>query len=303
MISFITLNYGQQEMTIKSINNNIKIILEQKIDFKYVVIDNGSINAQEDLQKFCSESEHILYSNRKENFGVCEALNYAIEQIYNVSDFIIRIDNDVFLKSSFSINKYCNYLIDHEVAISGPLVRGRNGEFQSGQIKISKYGNNSKRFNPTNPKISDTILGCFMVFNTGQLSNENCRFDENLKFGSEELEICLRAKKSNKRIIYYPKFEVVHMDGTTTNSKKYMWSFTTYLLIRNNEVVLRQHTDYLTSLLRIINYTIYHLIRAILNQDSMQIRAYLSGVVKNKITKSEWKKLNNYFRKTQLFQH
>ena len=142
-----------------------------------------------------------------------------------------------------------------------------------------------------------------MIFNTSILLKEYCKFDECLKFGSEELEICLRAKKSQKLIVYNPKFVIVHMDGTTTNSKKEIWNFTSYLLIRNNEVVLRRYTNFLTSAVRIINYTIYHSIRAIVKQDTIQIKAYLSGIFKNKITKSEWKKLNDYFQKTQHFHH
>ena len=142
MISFITLNYDQQEMTIESIKSNIEILLKEKTDFKYYVVDNGSQNEQDCLEKFCKSNEHVHFIKKEENFGYCEAFNYVVEEVYNKSDFIIRIDNDVFLQPSISINEYCEFIMKDEIAISGPMVLGRDGQFQSGQIMISNFGVN-----------------------------------------------------------------------------------------------------------------------------------------------------------------
>ena len=288
-IVFCIVNFNQEEKTIKNLKNKLQFFY--KIEFTYYVhvIDNGSSIFPKRLKVFC-EKNNLQFDFLKSNYGVVRALNTCVTKFYNHVNLFIRDDNDIFydLNNVDSFNLMIKFVVSEKVSVCGPKVLDKLGKFQSGRIQISKFGFNSKRTEYSQTCSTDTILGCYMILNFTTISGLESLFSENIKFGCEELELTLRLRKAGKIIQYFPFFHIFHHHGMTTQYSEKSSSFTNYLLIRNNEVVLSKYSNFYINFLRKIYFLSYHFVRAIVKNDSYFLNAYFSGIIKNKITDKEW---------------
>lgn len=289
---FCVINFNQEDKTILNLKNKLQFFSKINFTFYVHVIDNGSFKFPSKLKLFCKEND-LQFDFLDSNYGIVNALNVSIKKFYNNIKIFVRDDNDIFydLKEINSFNQMINYIISEKVSLCGPKVLDKLGNFQSGKIKISKFGFNSDRINFPEISSTDVILGCYMVINFQEISQNESLFSENIKFGSEELELSLRLKSIGKKVIYYPFFYINHHHGLTTQSSNKQSSFTNYLLIRNNEVVLSKYSPFYINFLRKIYFLIYHICRALIKKDTYYLKAYFSGLIKKSISEKEWKRL------------
>ncbi len=107
MVSFLIPAYNSSE----TIERAIKSILNQeKCEIKYeiIVVDDGGID---DLEEKIKKYQNVKYF-RKENTGVADTRNYAVEK--SNGDYIIFVDSDDFISNSLlkNIEKYIKQNID-----------------------------------------------------------------------------------------------------------------------------------------------------------------------------------------------
>lgn len=146
--------------------------------------------------------------------GVCANRNNAVNAIPAFeTDFVAFIDDDICVDSDFlarAIERYTqispeqrNYTI-----LSGISRSSDGGEMVSGKLSFRGY------FCPSN--IPETVAIHASIFPRQFLEQE--QWDENIFFGYEDAELCLRALKNGYKILHCPDLRVFHAGANGKSS-------------------------------------------------------------------------------------
>jgi GT2 family glycosyltransferase len=228
-VAIILLNYNGMERKFNGkgiLQESLKRLLQTNYNnLKIIVVDNGSTDdslrviksAKCDLLRLENNVYNFSYVNNKGIF-------YAIHR-YN-PDYVVLFSNDVFAENknwlrelvvTAESHKHCGILtcklryptgrIQQAGGIIGiaPRSRGR-GEIDKGQ------------YNKIEEVEASTAAMCLLK---KELINKIGLFDENLKFGFEDTDYCVRARKSGFSVMYDGRVSLTHLEGYThVNSPK-----------------------------------------------------------------------------------
>ena len=76
------------------VSEAIESILGQSYtNFEFLIIDDGSTdNTKVTIREYAKKDERIIFLENRENLGICETLNRAIQ--YAQGSYIVRMDSD-----------------------------------------------------------------------------------------------------------------------------------------------------------------------------------------------------------------
>lgn len=136
--------------------------------------------------------------------GVCANRNHAVNAILeSETDLVAFIDDDICVASDFvarAINRYTQTLAQQKNRIILSGVSGDESGHESLPTKLSFRG----YFCPTD--IPQAVNIHAAVFPKSFFKEE--QWDENIFFGYEDAELCLRALKRGYRILHCPELKV-----------------------------------------------------------------------------------------------
>lgn len=181
------------------------------------------------IEKSSLNKKLILIKNDK-NYGFAEGNNIGIKYSLNAlnSDYIFLLNNDTVVKKNFL----------------GELIRAANLEDSIGIVgcKICYYDDPNKIWSsdckigwwtgslPNNDskivKETDWVSGCGILIKAN-LINEISLLDQELFFGWEDIDYCIRAKNANYKVIYNPNSIIWHK-VSTSRKKLYENAFSPY---------------------------------------------------------------------------
>ena len=171
------------------------------------------------LKKKLEEKKNIRYILAKENIGFGSAFNLGASQIN--SKYILHINPDVKIDNFTIKSLYEEALKIQNLGILSPL-----------EAKVGTKDNRIENFH--NVEEADFVRGFVMMIN-----HENCKitkyFDENIFLYLEEIDLCRRLQKLNKKVYIVPSIKVEHLGGKSHNpiysdqmelqrNWHYMWS-------------------------------------------------------------------------------
>ena len=226
------------------------------------IFDNSNdYKLANDFRLFCKDLEenlNIKYIFSQINFGFGGGCNRAAKTMN--SEFILFLNCDTsFKKSSLkefeTMLKYCSI----SSPIVGPKIRDENGLTSSSCFsfdpisiflkpirhlkyvgKFSKYLSNYKIFkkrieritykgiNKNKPSYVDWVSGCCMLIKRDFFVE--CKgFDERYFLYFEDVDICRKARKMKKEVIFNPLFEIVHQGQHASRSKAGLGSLNSIL--------------------------------------------------------------------------
>ena len=216
MITAAIVLYNENlEILQKTIDSFLKTPLKKKL----FLIDNSPSNI---LEKHFNNPE-IEYFFVGENIGFGAAHNLVLNKIE--SDFHLILNPDVVFTSDVipTLIKEISNL--NYVFFITPKVIYPNKETQyicrkhptffdllNRKLKISKtqlFKNEYRNQNIEKPFYPEFIHGCFMLFKTKDFKLIK-GFDERFFLYMEDADICRKIDNLGKKILYYPKVEIVH---------------------------------------------------------------------------------------------
>lgn len=168
--------------------------------------DSSDCQIQEDNRKVVAQYPGTTYITGPQ-LGVCANRNNAVNAIpHSISDLVIFTDDDICVEPDFiaialeQFNQMPPQQRYHTI-LSG-LSRDPNGnDLLPGKLTFRGYFT-------TFSNIPETVAIHAAIFPRAFFEEE--QWDENIFFGYEDAELCLRALKRGYRIQYFPELKVLN---------------------------------------------------------------------------------------------
>jgi GT2 family glycosyltransferase len=137
--------------------------------------------------------------------GVCANRNNAVNSIpESETEFVAFVDDDICVQSDFialAINRYAQMSVEQKKStiLTGTSYHGDGARLLPGKLTFQGH------FCPTDD-IPQTVVIHAALFPRHFFTQE--QWDENIFFGYEDAELCLRAIKRGYKILYCPELQV-----------------------------------------------------------------------------------------------
>ena len=246
-LSFLIINYFTSEYVkdlVKSINENIL-----KFEYEILIYDN-SCNKDEWNKIKLLGSNQIFTFISGENIGFVKGNNLLLD--IAKGDIIVLVNPDTML-----IDRSLEYLFDYisenaDIAAAGPMLLNKDLTYQVSFFKfpnlrslflehILLFPNNAYAYKTDINKMQycDVVKGACIILNKEFLKNGQI-FDEDFTMYSEETELCLRIKASNKKVLYYPRARIIHY-GEKSSSKKFATEYSLFHYYRSKLILFQKY--------------------------------------------------------------
>lgn len=193
-------------VTIKSQNIIDDCLRSIDPDIKKIIVENSS--DQDFLDTLKTKHKNIQCYLTNSNLGMGAGNNFGIEK--SSTRYVMILNPDTILKPDtlsqiFDISKNLNF------AVLSPLSDDKN--YPNYKIHKEIKDNRKDLFEV------DNIDGYAMILDKEQFNNNF--FDENIFMYLENDDLCIRAKKDNKKIYIYSKSLISHLGGKAVDKKYY----------------------------------------------------------------------------------
>ncbi|WP_440947240.1 glycosyltransferase family 2 protein [Methanosarcina sp. T3] len=281
MLSVILLNYNQPDMTIDC----IEYLLKNKNyydDFEIIVIDNGSnddsvIKLAETTSKY-----NLCFINNKENLGFAEGNNVGIK--VSKGEWVLLLNNDTVFKEDFILKMAKAAEDNPNSAAIGPKIYYYDAPskvwYDGG--KITKHYNfvRDSSENSEDYKQVEWITGCALMINRKALEKVGL-LDKDFFMYNEDVDWCIRAKKSGLDLIYTPYAKIWHI-GSKTTTENFKNSFQIYYGYRNKLFIIHKNTnqlEYIHLTFIILSGICYRIIESIAQRNFDSAKGYWFAMI------------------------
>lgn len=232
LISFIILTWNSESTICDCLKSISAKCLEANFKYEILLIDNASIDSTKDIvhkfQNFLPITMFELCKNKGTTFSRNIGLRECKGEIICVLDSDTTLINGNLMEIALLLN-------DLTIGIIAPKLLFADGSIQTSvkrfpsllskllkipkilfKLKIKNYD-----FYPTFPFFQttdvDTAVSACWFFRRSLLDSVGL-FDENIFYSPEDIDFCLRVKKANKRIVYFPDFSIIHYGQQITHN-------------------------------------------------------------------------------------
>ncbi|MHB8853328.1 MAG: glycosyltransferase [Ignavibacteriaceae bacterium] len=246
-ISFLIVNY----FTSKYVKKLIESIYENILDFNYeILIHDNSCNEIEENKIKSLASEHVKIFIAANNYGFVKSNNFLSQRAEG--DLLVLINPDTLLINN-SLEYLFNYLFNNDqIALASPMLLNENMSYQVSFFKfpniislfmehILLFPNNVYAYKTDKNKMQycDVLKGACLTLKKEFLVDGHV-FDEDFIMYSEETELCLRIKKLNKKVLYYPDAKIIHY-GEKSSSQKEAKEYSLFHYYRSKLIFFKKY--------------------------------------------------------------
>tara|TARA_X000001036_G_scaffold48220_1_gene38518 strand:- start:1604 stop:2464 length:861 start_codon:yes stop_codon:yes gene_type:complete len=191
-------------VTIKSQNIIDDCLKSIDPGIKKIIVENSS--DQEFVAHLKNKYQNIECYLTGKNLGMGPGNNFGIKK--SNTRYVMILNPDTILKSD-TLSQIFEISRNLEFAILSPL----SDEKDYPNYKIN---NNKKKYDSDLFEV-DQVDGYAMILDREQFSNNF--FDEKIFMYLENDDLCLRARKKNKKIFIYSNAQISHLGGKTVDRK------------------------------------------------------------------------------------
>lgn len=231
--TIVIVSFNTKELII----NCLRSILSKKWknDFDIVVSDNNSTDGS--MEQIEKEFPRVRIIKNKENLGFSRGNNVAIEQIKN--PFYLLLNSDV-LVLDHSLDNLLSFMKDGKYQIVSCKLLNSDKTFQPNAgdlptlVPVLNWLSGLDDFFPGFPSFHKKNEGYYKgrkevgwVGGTALMIKEEVLekigfLDENIFMYGEDVEYCLRAKRSGFRIGWTDNAQIVHLGGGSSENPQFV---------------------------------------------------------------------------------
>lgn len=246
MVAIITLNYNQNDYTIKCVESILK---SKYANFKLFLIDNGSTEYNYNvLKKSISINHKIELCRIDKNRGYVGGINYGLK-IANLNnpDYYLIMNNDTIIdENAISELVRTNQYFKNKAIVSGkvyhydkPNILQDIGLVFSNKkaLKFSRIGLDEQDRGQYDQVVERDLLDDVFWLFSSNLYNSIGGYSTYFWFNAEQADFGLRAKKNGYKLIFTPEAKLWHkgsisIGGRDRNPKLAYWHVQSTLIFR-----------------------------------------------------------------------
>lgn len=216
-LSIVLLSHNGLSLTRQCLQYLLPL-LEIRKDVNVCVIDNGSSDNTYHILSHEFSHSQIDFVRLDSNRGVAGGRNRGIAR-HPDSEYIMFLDNDTIVHVN-SVVQLINFMDSHpEVGLAAPSLRGINGNIQ---LSFKKFpGIKEKILNlagrkSESPEIDSSelmqpfyVIGACQIFRRSLIDKVGL-LDENIFFGPEDADFCIRIRREGYKVVYIPWIKIIH---------------------------------------------------------------------------------------------
>ena len=222
----ITTSIVLYKEDLNELSRTIDCFLKTPLKKKLFLIDNTPTKEFEGVFRH----KEIEYIPVGKNIGFGPGHNLVLSRIKNQSNYHLILNPDVSFNTSVIPNLMAKLDRHEVVSMIAPKVLFPNGEFQNSCRRYPKIIELlARRFTFLAPLVpatlrkgnyidinletsffADYITGCFHLYKTDDFVELN-GFDERYFLYMEDVDICRKIEKLDKKKLYFPKEEITHV--------------------------------------------------------------------------------------------
>lgn len=278
LVAVVIVNYCRMKDTMECIDSIMEND-EFQNNLLIILIDNGSTdNSYEVFLQEYKNDKRIIVEKTNQNLGFTGGYNRGIKlAISSKANWVYLLNNDTIVEKN-SLKKLIDpdydILIPKILVYSEPeLVWAAGAKWRSfppgiiirGYIKKDKQLYNKS-------KIIEYATGCAIMIKTEALLKVG-GFDDNFVNYFEDYDFFYRAKEFGLKTYYQPQSIILHkISKTLGDNSEEKWFF----LGRNSILFFRKNKRF--SLLTLLSYTIWIIIRETFKGKFKQLQSFLHGI-------------------------
>lgn len=228
MIAVITLNYNQNDFTLKCVES----ILKSKFDdFKLFLVENGStVENYSELRVQLPKDSKIKLRRLENNRGYVGGINYGLEEANKFNpDYFLIMNNDTILDESAisELKRTCDDYNQKAIVTGKVYHYDEPNKFQDigytfydkNVLKISRIGLNEEdngQYNRIEER--DMLDDVFWLF-PSKLYKEIGGYSPYFWFNAEQEDFALRAKENGYKLVYTPTAKIWHKGSVSIGGR------------------------------------------------------------------------------------
>lgn len=275
-VSIIILNWNNYKDTKECLESLKKISYS---NYEVIIVDNGSEN--DSTQKLQKEFPQHTYLYNKDNLGFTGGNNIGMEYAIKAgTDFVLVLNNDVIVANNFLELLVNIALKNPNIGIVGPAIY-----FYREPKKLSPTGGkinywriNNKVYDLAKPMEMDWIFGCCLLIKREVIETIGY-FYVPFFISYEDVDYCVRAKRTGFKVIYEPKARIWHKSGTSLKKVSifyyYYFNRNKLLFIKRNAPIYIKYFYYFYFSL----YLIFRILEKIIKKDTSAALAIKDSLI------------------------
>ena len=275
-LTFVIVTFNSRKVIFDCLNSLPK-------DFHKLIIENSSDEElKKELEQNYDKTEVVL----SKNIGMGAGNNLGI--IKSNTQYVYVLNPDVVLKSDTILNINNSISELDNFAILSPV--SDNPNFPNYKINLSK----SKNYDTSIIKDVEEIDGYSMIINKNFFI-KNIFFDEKFFMYLENVDLCLRAKKDNGKLLIITNSKIHHLGAQAVDDKyieevelsrnwHWMWS-KFYFNKKHRGFFVSTLLGFISLLGNFLKYTIYMIT---FNKKKNIYRMRMSGIINSLLGRQSW---------------
>jgi len=223
-LSIIIVNYKSKDFLEKCIISACKKI-NSNIPFEFIIVNNDTV---EKIDFISEKYSNVKIINNKENVGFGAGNNIGAKEAQG--EFILFLNPDAEIISNNLENVFKQFSSNEKIGALGSGLLNSSDDVQvwSSGLEINLLNlilNNlgflkSKKIWESKEKVfTDWVSGAAM-FTKRSFFKEVGGFDEDYFMYFEDMDFCRRIRENGQKVLYFPEFQVKHMNGKSYNSER-----------------------------------------------------------------------------------
>ncbi len=223
-LSVIIVSFNSQDFIDKCIISVLKFLPDKS---EVIVLDNASEDLTVDKLKQFTPKIKLIISDK--NLGFSNGNNKAVK--IAKGEYLFFLNPDTYLTEDIFTPLINFYQADENIGIIGPKLITPDGSIQATVKKFPSVWGAFKELilgipktysqyipKENKPIIVDCVYGAAFLISANLF--RNCGgFDERYFLYYEDIDLCRKLKKLNKKIYYYPLIELTHLVGATKSNQ------------------------------------------------------------------------------------
>ena len=244
-LSIIIVNYNTKTLLKQCLNSLMKHPTKSS---EIIVVDNASADGSVGMLRKKFPKVKIIANKTNRGFGAAKNQGVKIAK----GEFLLSLDSDTEIKQN--VKELLEYLEKYpKIGILGCQLVDKKGKKQQyiAGFKHTIFDTIRNKFlkspelNTLKPTDVDWVTGAFMLMRRKVFEELN-GFDEQFFLYFEDEDLCLRAEKKGLRVVYYPRFSVIHIGGASSEKRK-KWKHDHYF--KSQELFYQKHHGLVQNLL------------------------------------------------------